>query len=470
MPRGRFDKTLSKPTLLSVFSGAGGLDLGLERAGFQAVGLIEVNRDARQTLKANRPAWPLFSNGDVVQVAKEITPADVGLKLRKLGVLAGGPPCQPYSAAAQWAETGRSGLRDPRSKSLAGFLRLVETFLPEVVLIENVPGFVTGRSSALSFIESAFSRINKKYGTKYRIHVRLVRADEYGVPQKRRRAILIVRRDGRKFQWPTPTHRNRPVRAFDAIWDSAPQHPPMMRGRWAALLPTIPAGQNYLYHTRRGNGLRLFGNRSWFWSFLLKLAPGEPSWTIPASAGSATGPFHWDNRPLTVNERARLQSFPKSWAFSGGVKSQERQIGNATPPLLAEVIGRALMHNVFARVVGSRPTLSIRRRRKIPSPPEPIPVPQPFLLRVDKQPDHPGAGGGPGALRRRLRHLNQLAEALHELLAQRSAAQFDIRSNGSGVPTNQSRCRASLRPKAQPRNNLSGSRIPKRGSRATLDV
>ena len=129
-----------------------------------------------------------------------------------------------------------------------------------------------------------------------------------------------------------------PCREALTAWDALADLPnvPGLRlpGSWAELLPSIPEGGNYLYLTARGGGTELFGWRSRYWSFLLKLARDRPSWTLPASPGPSTGPFHWDNRPLTVRERLRLQGFPDDWQLCGSAHQQIKMSGNATPPPL----------------------------------------------------------------------------------------------------------------------------------------
>lgn len=360
-------------TVLSAFTGAGGLDLGLEAAGFETVGCIEKEPNARATILANRPEWNLLATEDILDIAKELRPKDVGLRRRQLSVLAGGPPCQPFSTAAQWADSGMAGLSDPRSLSLHAFLQLIDRFLPQVVLIENVVGFASGRNSAVPLIEAALAEISHRSRTHYRLQVAILQATHFGVPQRRRRAILVARRDGKRFVWPTPTHVDAPVRSYDALWNVQLRNVPVASGYWAELLPSIPAGQNYQYHTPRGGGLPLFGHRRWFWSFLLKLDPDQPSWTIQAQPGPATGPFHWDNRPLAPEELARLQSFPAEWKFCGNAKAQQQQIGNATPPLLAEVIGRALAESVFGKTFEGDAKLRIERRTDEIQLPEPVP-------------------------------------------------------------------------------------------------
>src|SRR5207302_1512865 len=93
-------------------------------------------------------------------------------------------------------------------------------------------------------------------------------------------------------------------------------------GYWTGLLPSIPEGRNYLYHTRHGGGVELFGSRRRYWSFLLKLAQDLPAWTIPAKPGPSTGPFHWESRPLAVEELLRIQSFPADWNIAGNRTTQ----------------------------------------------------------------------------------------------------------------------------------------------------
>ena len=390
----------TRKTVLSVFTGAGGLDLGLECAGFRTVACIELDKNARKTLQKNRPAWNLLETLDAIEVAEKLRPKALGMKRGELSILAGGPPCQPFSKAAQWAERGRSGLADPRSKCLGAFLELAERFLPHVILIENVPGFVKGKTSVLESIEKALLGINRRQRTKYRLEHRILNAADFGVPQRRQRAILIARRDGQKVTWPSATHK-KPIRVFDALWGVRLDATPQASGYWGGLLPSIPEGSNYLFHTEGASGQPLFGRRRWFWSFLLKLAQNEPAWTISASPGPATGPFHWDNRPLAIAELLRLQTFPESWIVEGTRVRQIKQIGNATPPLLAEVIGRALSSSVFGTRYARPLVLRIPRRRTEPTPTKVSRVARRYLKHLHSQVDHPGEGRGPGAAKRR---------------------------------------------------------------------
>jgi DNA (cytosine-5)-methyltransferase 1 len=381
--------------VLSAFTGAGGLDLGLEAAGFSVISGIESDKVARETVKLNRSAFRFLEPHDINALAKRVNPAVLGLRPGDLGILAGGPPCQPFSKAAQWADSGMRGFGDPRSDCLKSFLHLVGSFLPEVVFIENVPGFVRGQNSAVSLIKARLEEINAAASTSYSLDARELDAADYGVPQRRKRAILVALRSGQQFIWPKATHVDGPVRAYDALVDVRPSKVPAPKGKWANLLASIPEGENYIWHTSRGGGRPLFGYRTRYWSFLLKLAKAEPSWTLSASPGPSTGPFHWDNRPLAVEELLRLQSFPLAWQVSGKYRDQVRQIGNATPPLLAEVMGRAIGKQVFGLSYESPLTLLIARQPRVPPAKRARPIPSKYMPMEGAHSPHPGEGKGP---------------------------------------------------------------------------
>ena len=136
-----------------------------------------------------------------------------------------------------------------------------------------------------------------------------------------------------------------------------------VRGRWADLLPSIPEEENYSWHTDRKGGMPLFGWRRCYWCFLLKLAKALPSWTLQAQPGPAIGPFHWEIRRLAVAEMARLQTFPSDITFVGSRGSVQKQLGNAVPSLLAEVIGREVAEQFFGCRLPARPRLAIGPKR-----------------------------------------------------------------------------------------------------------
>lgn len=385
----------SPPTVLSLFSGLGGLDLGLEAAGFASVGCVEIDPMARSSLKRNRgDVWPVLAPNDVVDFARDVLTM---FQAGEVDLVAGAPPCQPFSKAGQWQSTARRGLDDDRGgRLLSAVLEVATALQPKAVLLENVPGFVSGPTSALSRLELEVGKLSAATGLDYGIEVRVLDAHQYGIPQRRRRAIVILGRKGFPWSWPDPQPEcDRPV-AWDAIGQLSlsPEQLRPPKGKWASLLPTIPEGKNYQYHTPRGEGGDLFGYRTRYWSFLLKLAKSKPSWTLPASPGPATGPFHWDSRPLTVEETLRLQSFPADWIVEGTYRDQVRQVGNATPPALAEAIGRELAQ-ALGVVSETSPRYAMRRRGHIPPPAPPAPLPSEFKSGRRRLRAHPGTGKGP---------------------------------------------------------------------------
>ena len=380
---------------LSAFSGIGGLDLGLERAGFSIVGGIENDAAARRSLSGNRPRLRYLEPHDINEVARDLSPGDLEIAEGDLALLAAGPPCQPFSKAGQWSPTGARGLADHRASCLQGLMTLIERLLPHALLIENVPGFVTGHRSALPFLRECIADVNRRRGTRYKLSYKVLNAADFGVPQRRRRAILIALRNGANAEWPGTTHSARPVRAWDALQDAQLDMPPSSTGRFAGLLPSVPEGMNYQYFTEHGDGPSLFGYRRRYWSFLLKLAKAEPAWTVPANPGPGTGPFHWDSRPLAAEEILRLQTFPSYWKLEGSYRERVRQAGNATPPLLAEILGRSIATQRFGVEFREQPTLAIARCANVPPPARPRPVAAEYMALAGPHDPHPGAGAGP---------------------------------------------------------------------------
>lgn len=382
------------PTVLSLFTGAGGLDLGLERAGFRTILCVEQDETARETLASNRPEWRMSEHVRVEDAAERLTPSQLGVAPGKLGAIVGGPPCQPFSAAAQWSRHGRRGTSDPRTASLAALLRLVEVFRPKLVVIENVPGFFAGKTAVLPRMSEALARAGGGSGA-YEVHHKILNAADYGVPQVRRRGFLVAVRNGAAFRWPEATHAGNPVTAWDAIGGLSPAPPRPATGYWADLLPSIPEGANYIWHTSKGGGRNLFGYRTRYWSFLLKLAKNRPSWTLPATPGPSTGPFHWDSRRLATSELLRLQSFPADWKIAGDYRRRVEQIGNATPPLLAEALGRAAMARLWGRAFAQPPSLALARSGMTPARRPAVAVPRKYLRHERTHKAHPGPGRGP---------------------------------------------------------------------------
>ena len=382
------------PRVISLYSGAGGLDYGLEAAGFETAVCLEMDKHCCNTLRVNRP-WPVME-GKIETFPTDSILETAALKSREAALLVGGPPCQPFSKSGYWKTGDALRLNDPRANTLEEYMRVLEETLPYAFILENVYGLAyKGKDEGLLFLQDRLDRINKRKKTHYSFTWKVLNASHYGVPQVRERVFIIGSRDGKVFHFPQPTlspaieaspeglFASEDYRcAWDAIGDlDDPEEealPSKVGGRWGDLLPSIPEGKNYLWHTNRGGGKELFGWRTRYWSFLLKLSKEMPSWTIQAQPGTAIGPFHWKNRRLTMREMARLQTFPDNVDVLVGNSSVQRQIGNAVPSLLAEVLGRAILDQYFSSAVNEPLTLLSPRRRPIPKAEDVYPVPKKY--------------------------------------------------------------------------------------------
>lgn len=407
---------MSTLTAISLFTGAGGLDFGFEAAGFHTATALEIDKRCSATLRHNR-RWPVIER-DVAAVSTRALLKAANLKVGQADVLIGGPPCQPFSKSGFWATGDAKRLDDPRATTLECYLRILAEARPRAFLLENVEGLAfKGKDEGLQLIHDRLAAINKRHGTQYRATIETLNAADFGVPQLRKRVFVIGARDGTSFRFPdrkyvpaeeaVPNGRALPhLTAWDALHDLAEPNDPnvILKGKWADLLPTIPEGNNYLWHTERGGGEPLFGWRRRYWSFLLKLAKNKPSWTLQAQPGPATGPFHWNNRRLTMREMARLQTFPPDVEILGSISDAQRQLGNAVPSLLAEILAR----EIAAQLLGDpkkrgglklavRPALS-----PAPAPTETRPVPERFLSARGRHDAHPGTGKGFRAIARSL--------------------------------------------------------------------
>jgi len=413
---------ISRLSAISLFSGAGGLDLGLEAAGFDISVAIEMDDDCVTTLRQNRD-WPIIKRS-IHEVPSSELLQTAGFGTGEVDLLVGGPPCQPFSKSGYWASGDTKRLDDPRSTTLEAFLRILRDTSPRAYLLENVAGLAYAeKDEGLHFLTETIQSINRECGTNYGVELLILNAVDFGVPQIRERAFLIGSREGRRFGRLKPTHHpplpiDQPcqlrispdIQFHRTAWDALGDLPEdgneelSVSGKWADLLPTIPEGNNYLFHTDKGNGLPLFGWRRRFWNFLLKLAKNLPSWTITASPGPATGPFHWNNRRLSVRELCRLQTFPDNYPIIGTYRSALRQIGNAVPCALAEAIGIEIRLRLLGDLSATslKPTLAPPKRYPIP-PPEPVArVPEKFLHLIGQHTPHPGTGKGNRASRQQL--------------------------------------------------------------------
>jgi DNA (cytosine-5)-methyltransferase 1 len=347
------------PNCISLFSGAGGLDLGLTQAGFRVRFAGDINPLYEKTYKAASNFGPnaVYHVGSVTDLTPEVICRELG-NLNTVDLLAGGPPCPPYSKSRFYRTEKPRGVADPvGEETLNGYLRLLEELRPRAFLFENVHGFAYRvHEDGLTLLRETAQRLG------YETADAVVNAADFGVPQIRVR-FLMVGMLGRRFAFPRQTHMDPTRRSTElfgatlepwvtaghAISDLDTEENASDDGHFAGgqhhdLLRLVPPGDNYLYFTeKRGYPKPMFKWRSRYWSFLLKLSPELPSWTIQARRSNNMGPFHWRNRILRIQEVKRLQSFPDDWHLEGSIDDQWRQLGNAVPPQLARIIGTSIL-------------------------------------------------------------------------------------------------------------------------------
>jgi DNA (cytosine-5)-methyltransferase 1 len=404
-----------QPKVISLYSGAGGLDYGFEAAGFETVFANDFDRDSCETLRLNRN-WPVVERS-IFDVPTEEILDIAGTRVGEVDVLIGGPPCQPFSKSSYWFRGDAARLDDPRAETLDAYLRILEGVRPRAFLLENVHGIAySDKNEGLQLLLNKIAAINRRTGLRYKPATAVLNAAWFGVPQLRERFFLIAARDGSLFDFPkaaftAPSGEQQALGtlpSYRTAWDALADIHPLLdedlevKGKWAGLLPSIPEGQNYLHHTERGQGMPLFGWRCRYWNFLLKLAKRLPSWTIQAQPGPSVGPFHWENRRLSHRELCRLQTIPDDVQVFGNRMSVQRQIGNAVPSLLAEVLAREIKMQLLGYRRSREPLRLLPPDRSPAPPPQRVSaVPHSYEELVGRHQAHPGTGKGPGSLRQR---------------------------------------------------------------------
>ena len=342
---------------ISLFSGAGGLDLGVEQAGFTVAAAVEVDEDAAATMEKNFSGLAsAVLRQDLSEVPTRELLRAAGLRGRERpALLVGGPPCVAFSKSGFWLDWKRAGL-DPKAGLLQTYARVLAEAKPAAFILENVAALsYDNRVSRPAW--RGLAQAIEDAGYQWRAGV--LNAADYGVPQSRQRFFVVGVPRGRPLpELPAPTHCGmgeerlpQHVTAGEALHGlvRGPEPEEVVRGRWAHLVPQVPPGDNYLFFTaRRGCCQPVFEWRSRYWNFLLKLSPNSPSATIQAQPGPNVGPFHWEDRRLRVGELKRLFTFPDDFVFIGSRRSTQRQVGNAVPPLLARRVAEAVMSAVPA--------------------------------------------------------------------------------------------------------------------------
>lgn len=351
---------MKKPKVIDLFAGVGGLSLGFENCGFDVVLANEYDESIAAAYKANHEGTRMIV-GDITSLDLEKT---FGPYKGQIDVVIGGPPCQGFSQKGQ-----RKTIHDARNFLFEYYVRVVELVEPRYFVMENVPNLLTAEKGYFrKEIEELFNSMG------YQLKMGILNASDYGVPQNRRRAVIIGKRGGEAPGLPKP--RNITVTIWDAISDLAylnsgegaeeqeyrgkprSEYQKKLRGGSAILRNHVATRHSSLALERLAMippnaGKEVLPEehltRSIYSGTWTRMRKDEISVTITTrfdtpSSGKFTHPFL--DRAITVREAARIQSFPDSFRFVGSKGSQMKQVGNAVPPLLAGAIAEVVMNDL----------------------------------------------------------------------------------------------------------------------------
>lgn len=321
-------------TTIELFAGAGGLALGVEKAGFETLGLIELDKAAAETLRTNRPSWNVICD-DIANISKLDLEAYFSLKKGELDLLSGGAPCQSFSYAGN-----RLGLEDARGTLFYHYAKFLNKLKPKMFLFENVKGLRShdkGRTykTILDIFQQEGYTIDES-------QISILNAWDYGVPQKRERLITVgIRNDLVEkihFEFPKP-HDYKPV-LRDVLLDCPESAGIGYSDYKKSIFELVPPGGYWrdIPQDKAKEYMKscwdMGGGRT---GILRRLSLDEPSLTVLTSPSQKqTDRCHpLEARPFTVRENARCQTFPDEWEFCGSVSGQYKQVGNAVPVNLA---------------------------------------------------------------------------------------------------------------------------------------
>ena len=337
--------------IIDLFCGIGGLSLGFEQAGFEVISAIDMWKDAIITYNHNRKEK--VAKVETVEEFNTNELPQIVCKEHITGII-GGPPCQGFSTV------GRREIDDPRNKMYLEFYKAVKLASPDFFVIENVKGMLTLNKGA--FVKDLLERFGSN-GLGYNINYQLLNAADYGIPQNRFR-VFYVGIKGKSFEFPIPM--GKILTAKDGISDlegsdnmhygSAPQNEfqKMMRGKCKC-----PINQDYTSHTKQtidiisrvadGGNIRDLPREIWevrkYNKAFERMGTFKPSNTIDTGHRNY---FHYSEpRIPTVRESARLQSFPDDFEIIGTRGSQYKQVGNAVPPMLANIIAEKIKETIL---------------------------------------------------------------------------------------------------------------------------
>ena len=327
-----------KPTTIELFAGAGGLALGIEKAGFDTISLVEVDKDAADTLKFNRPNWNVICD-DIANISCLDLEKYFEIKKGELDLLSGGAPCQSFSYAGK-----RLGLEDARGTLFYHYAMFLKKLQPKMFLFENVKGLLThDRGRTYQTILDIFRKAGY---TITQSQIKVLNAWDYGVAQKRERLITIgIRNDLAekiRFDFPAP-HKYKPV-LRDILLDCPKSEGASYSEYKRKIFELVPPGG--YWRDIPEDIAKEYMKSCWYMEggrtgILRRLSLDEPSLAILTSPSQKqTDRCHpLEARPFTVRENARCQSFPDDWQFCGSIGQQYKQVGNAVPVNLAYEIG-----------------------------------------------------------------------------------------------------------------------------------
>jgi len=344
------------PTLIDLFSGAGGFSVGFERAGFKTALGLDIHRAAAETFTRNFPEAG-FILGDARRVSVELVLEAVAGA--RPDAITAGVPCQGFSL-----NNRKRRADDQRNYLFLEVIRFAEALRAKVLVIENVPGMIHARKGGadLTFAHEVAFAIEE---LGYEVSFAKLNAADYGVPQTRERIFFVGVEKGLRFKWPNPLFgpASPEKRPYVTVWEAIGDLPPLKPGE-SENEYTTEAHSAYARLMRAG-AFRLFDHRAPFhdegtlkrianarpgeplyetFKQRVRLDPNRPSPTVVA--GGIRPQFFFahpfQNRGLTVREQARLQSFPDAFIFEGGMVQGRVLTGNAVPPLLAEALAEAV--------------------------------------------------------------------------------------------------------------------------------
>lgn len=338
---------LVKPRAVSMFSGCGGMDLGLTQAGYDVVWANDIKPDACETYRNNI--------GQIVQ--GDINQLDVP-KLKNIDLLAAGFPCQPFSNAGS-----RKGTLDTRGNLYQSTFRFIEELNPKVVVYENVRGILSIQGNKHKLIDEIADTLRDEYG--YHVEYRLLNFSHFGVPQNRIRVVLVAVRDEQYLDHAFPEVVSGKDLSIETtlrgLHDNIPNQTELMKLNpqalhYGAMIPEGGSWKDLPYEILPERWKKIRDNmaRYHYPKFFRRFARSDISGTITAAFKPENAAV-WhpiESRIFSVREIARIQTFPDDFIFHGSsVKSKYEQIGNAVPPLMAKQLGLQLMDYIRQKPV-----------------------------------------------------------------------------------------------------------------------